>query len=139
MDCFLLEIKEPIEFSCILKEPISAGECEPGLILIDGDLLLVPWDTGGDTGSGWEDGGFPVNGRDKDNTPGADLEFVESPAAEVEVGGNPDAGLDDVEALEGGRERGYNSGVVSNTWSCSSMVMTGILQPASRTGGSDTS
>ena len=109
-----------------------------GLILIDGDLLLVPWDTGGDTGSGGEEGWFPVNGLDKDNNPGVDLEIGEGPAAEIEVGGSPDAGLDDVEALEGGRERGYNSGVVSNTWSCSSMVMTGILQPASRTGGSDT-
>ena len=82
------------------------GECEPGLILIDGDLLLVPWDTGGDTGSGWEDGEFSANGCDKDNAPGADIEFMESPAAEAEVGGDPDASLDDFESLEGGREKG---------------------------------
>ena len=72
---------------------------------------------GGGTGSGWEDGEFSANDRDKDNAPGADIEFVESPVAEAEVGGDPDASLDDVESLEGGREKGDNSGVGSKTWS----------------------
>ena len=103
--------------SAFFIDCLLIGECRPGLILIDGDLLLVPWDTGGGTGSGWEDGEFSANGRDKDNAPGADIEFVESPAAEAEVGGDPDASLDDVESLEGGREKGYNSGVGSKTWS----------------------
>ena len=60
-------------------------------------------------GSGWEEGGFPVNGRDKDKALGTDLEFVESPAGEAEVGRGLDTSLDDVESLEGGQERGYNS------------------------------
>ena len=37
------------------------------------------------------------------------LEFVESPAGEAEVGGDLYTNLDDVESLEGGQERGYNS------------------------------
>jgi len=62
------------------------------------------------SGSGREDGELLANCLDSGDASCSGLELGENPGAGTEVGEKPEGVLDDVDAPEGGREKGDKSG-----------------------------